>query len=78
MSSVKTPWTQEFVDQLNASQKDQRFHPYTCDGDEDGPRSDERHKAYAREHGGDWGQLVATVDGWVCPVCKYRQGWAHG
>lgn len=22
-------------------------------------------------------ELVATVDGWRCPDCDYRQGWAH-
>lgn len=22
--------------------------------------------------------LVATNDGWICPVCDYKQKWAHG
>lgn len=27
-------------------------------------------------HGGHV-ELFATVDGWVCPHCAYRQDWAH-
>jgi hypothetical protein len=21
--------------------------------------------------------LIATENGWICPVCDYKQGWAH-
>lgn len=73
MNQIKTPWTDEQVRNLNAYQQSGQFHPFTCGGD----RGDDAHKAYAAEHGGDWGQLVATKDGWVCPVCSYRQDWAH-
>jgi len=45
------------------------LHPYTCGGN----RCDEAHKAYAAEHGGDFGQLVAVEGGWLCPVCGYTQ-----
>ena len=40
---------------------------------------DDAHKAYKDEHGGDYGQLVATPNGWVCPVpgCDFTQDWAH-
>jgi hypothetical protein len=66
-------WTQEQVEALNASQ-DGYGHPFTCGGD----RGDEAHRAYAEESGDDFGQLIATRRGWVCPVCDYRQTWAHG
>jgi hypothetical protein len=70
---VKTPWTEEQVDNLNRWQRCGRVHPFTCAGD----RADAAHKAYADEHGEDWGQLIATPTGWVCPVCSYTQDWAH-
>lgn len=57
------------VDERNASQWNPRFHPLTCGNN----RHDEAHRAYQAIHGGDFGQLVATVDGWKCPVCGYFQ-----
>ena len=68
---VKTPWTEEQVKALNEYQNNGWMHPYTCGNN----RSDKKHKAYQEKHGGDFGQLVATVDGWVCPVCGYKQDW---
>lgn len=65
-------WTDEQVAALNASQGSYG-HPFTCGGD----RMDDAHRAYAEEEGGDFGQLIATRRGWVCPVCEYRQNWAH-
>ena len=38
---------------------------------------DADHEAYALAHGGDFGQLLATPNGWFCPACDYRQTWAH-
>jgi len=67
------PWSDEQVAKLNEWQRCSRVHPFTCGGD----RTDAAHKRYAAEHGGDFGQLLATPDGWVCPVCDYRQAWAH-
>lgn len=66
-------WTPEQVAKLNEWQACPWVHPFTCGGD----RGDAAHRAYAAEHGGDFGQLFATVDGWICPVCDYRQTWAH-
>lgn len=43
------------VEARNALQNSGLVHPYTCGND----RSDSAHKAYAKEHGGDFGQLVA-------------------
>ena len=71
---MTAPWNDEQVAALNQFQLEQRFHPFTCGGD----RTDAAHRAYQADHGGDFGQLVATNDGWVCPVCDYRQNWAHG
>lgn len=71
-SMIRTPWTPEQVEKLNRYQRSDWTHSFTCDGD----RSDESHRAYQTEHGGDLGQLVATDAGWICPVCRYRQDWA--
>lgn len=72
MNSIKPPWTPEQVAALNAHQHAGEFHPYTC-----GNRNDEAHHLYAAEQGhGDHGILLATTDGWMCPVCDYRQCWA--
>jgi len=60
------PWTQEQVDRLNEFQRSGKFHPFTCGGN----RTDEKHLD------GE-GVLVATVNGWMCPYCDYRQDWVH-
>lgn len=76
MSEQRQPvFTPEQVEALNAQQQRHDLHPYTCGGN----RCDEAHKAYQAEHGGDYGQLVATTEGWICPVpgCGYRQSWAR-
>lgn len=70
---IYPPWTQEQVDALNAYQRSGQYHPFTCGRD----RGNAAHRAYADERGEDLGQLVATVNGWKCPVCDYRQEWAH-
>jgi hypothetical protein len=70
----KAPWTDEEVAALNRCQHDPERHPFTCGGN----RSDEAHKAYAATHGDfDYGILVAENNGWKCPVCGYKQDWAH-
>ena len=73
--TVRAPFTPEQVEALNRFQKYGMFHSFTCGKD----RMDEAHTAYQEEHGGDYGELVATEAGWVCPVpgCGYTQGWAH-
>lgn len=73
----RVPWTEEQCRHLNERQKAHWLHPYTCGGN----RHDEAHRKYAEEHGdGENGLLVATPEGWVCPVpgCGYTQQWAHG
>lgn len=69
---VFAPWTDEQVAALNAYQRKSGWHPFTCGND----RTDEAHLKYQKEHGGDWGELVATRDGWICPACDYTQSWA--
>jgi hypothetical protein len=73
MARVDAPWTVEQTVALNAWQRAGRVHPFTCGGD----RMDNAHIRYAAAHGGDNGQLIATPNGWSCPVCSYRQTWAH-
>lgn len=71
---VKAPFTPEQVAAMNRYQQAGDMHPFTCGNN----RSDAAHQAYQERHGGDLGQLVATVTGWMCPVCGYTQDWAHG
>jgi hypothetical protein len=73
MTTFTTPWTEEQCARLNEWQNCGWVHPFTCKGQ----RSDRPHADYARAHNQDLGQLVATPQGWVCPVCGYRQSWAH-
>lgn len=63
--SVYAPWSPNEVAALNDYQQAGWFHPFTC-----GIRD---------EHPSDEGILVATENGWVCPVesCDYTQTWAH-
>lgn len=63
----KAPWTKEQVDALNRYQEKGMFHPFTCGS---GNRTDEKHLD------GE-GILLATVNGWMCPYCDYKQDWAH-
>jgi hypothetical protein len=53
---------------LNKAQTTGRVHPFTCPD-----RSDGNHRSF----NGDFGALVATRRGWICPWCDYRQDWAH-
>jgi len=46
-----------------------RVHPATCGGD----RGDDAHKEYQAIHGGDFGELVQTENGLICPVCGWKQ-----
>ena len=55
------PWTPEQVESLNLYQQDKRMHPFICRA--------------ASQHGKT--KLIATVDGWKCPRCKYRQYWCQ-
>lgn len=52
-----------------------RGHPLTCGGN----RHDEAHVAYQKEHGGDFGELISTPKGLMCPVpgCGYKQNWQY-
>jgi hypothetical protein len=68
------PWDDATVASLNRWQAAGYVHPFTCRND----RSDAAHRAYAAfHHQGDFGILIATRIGWVCPACGYHQGWAH-
>jgi hypothetical protein len=60
-----TVFTPEEVYSLNGYQNAGVMHPFTCGG------------GHRTEHPDGEGLLVATVYGWVCPYCDYRQDWAH-
>jgi hypothetical protein len=73
---ITPPWSAEQVAALNARQQDDRLHPFTCGLE----RGDAAHVAYQQLHPDqDLGQLVATPQGWCCPVpgCPYTQHWAY-
>lgn len=67
-------WTDEECKKLNEYQNGDFSHPFTCGND----RMDAAHRKYQAEHGGDFGQLVATPQGWICPSCSWHQDFAHG
>lgn len=52
----------DIVAKLNAHQLNPTFHPYTCSN-----------RPLDQRHLDGEGILVATVDGWVCPFCEYKQ-----
>jgi hypothetical protein len=66
---LKAPWTSEEVVLLNVRQQVSWLHEYQCTGD-----CTLRHESLpiiAKL------ALIATTDGWYCPLCQYRQNWAH-
>lgn len=71
---VFAPFSVKQVAALNKWQNLGYVHPFTCGGD----RGDAAHKEYQFRNGGDFGQLIATESGWICPVCGDTQNWAHG
>jgi hypothetical protein len=74
VTQISAPWTAEQVAALNRWQDAAHVHPFTCGGN----RTDATHRAYQASHPDqDFGQLVATENGWACPACGYRQSWAH-
>ena len=68
----KTPWNEEYVNNLNELQKQPLFHGYTCDRNADECEVNIKPRDYSKD-----GLLIATVDGWECPCGNYKQKWAH-
>lgn len=68
--SQKSPFTEEQIDNFNRQQLSGEYHPYTCcSTDNDGNHCDrEKH---------NWGILIATKNGLICPCGKYTQNWFH-
>lgn len=67
-----TPWADEIIEALNTFQRKASYHPYTCGGD----RMDATHRVIKESFNlPDYGLLVATKDGWICPACNYTQKW---
>ena len=67
--SVKAPWPPDQVEALNRFQACEWVHPFTC-----GQRDRATHPTITN---GDFGVLIATENGWICPDCDYTQDWAH-
>ena len=67
LEQIYAPFTPEQVAILNDYQTTGRGHPFTCGS---GNRDDDAHLD------GE-GILVASVEGWKCPFCDYRQDWAY-
>ncbi len=63
VSTIRAPFTERQVAELNRYQVADIMHPFTCPND-----------GHADEV-----VLLATTEGWFCPVrrCTYRQDWAH-
>jgi phosphoglucomutase len=69
---IDAPFSDEQVAALNHYQRQGFFHPFTCGED------DAEHVEYAEANRDRHvGLLVASRDGWHCPVCQYTQTWAH-
>ena len=65
--TIKAPFNDEQVKNINLFQNAGRFHPFTCDCSEiDGD-----------EHKGQRAVLVATKDGLVCPHGNYKQNYVY-
>ena len=62
-------WDENSVHCRQRRQSCEFQHPLTCGNN----RSDDQHVAYAKMIGGDNGQLIAVYDGWLCPVCGWKQ-----
>ena len=62
MGTIRAPFSERQVAELNRYQVADIMHPFTCPHD--------RHDEVV---------LLATTEGWHCPVrdCGYRQDWAH-
>lgn len=68
MNRIYAPFTPEQVEALNRYQQSDHVQPFTC-----GRRGDGLHG----ELWSDTGTLVATIDGWICCWCDYKQNWAN-
>ena len=69
-AKITPPWSPGQVEALNLYQRRSPMHPFTCPDRDDG-----NHAVLDGEF--DFGILVATPSGWICPDCDYRQEWAH-
>jgi hypothetical protein len=65
MNKIEAPWTAQQVLALNHWQHRGDVHPFTCGNRDDHPPDN-----------GERGRLLATENGWVCPLCDYTQTWA--
>lgn len=68
--NIKALFEDKSIEGRNKLQKSNLVHPFTCGND----RMDSPHSEYQKLHPDeDFGQLIATEEGWICPVCDYKQ-----
>lgn len=68
LDTVKKMWKHQFGPWDEVVDGIQTYrHPYTCENRDDGNHL---------EFGGDVGVLVPTINGWMCPCCKYTQSYS--
>lgn len=68
---ILAPFTAAQVVALDAYQRADRYHPFTCPN-----RGDGKHGTTETLH--ELALLPTTsVHGWICPYCDYTQNWAH-
>lgn len=71
MSKITAPFTPEQVEQLNRFQQLGITHPFTC-------ATPKKHKpAHPALRTPVHDVLIATTEGWKCPICDYTKNWAH-
>ena len=82
----EAPFTEEEVKAINQWQTAGKFHPFTCCGQPYTLTAEDvgTHTEYIGmvelhrdERCPDYGELVATTSGLVCPCGKYTQDWVH-
>lgn len=63
---INAPWSEKVVELLIKYQKSSQVHPYTCGTTE-----------CVTKYGWDFDSthLKPTTEGWVCPLCDYKQNW---
>lgn len=69
-NTIKAPWTNEQVQNLNKWQQCEWIHPFTCGSPE------ESANCHRKDKSGN-GTLLAITEDWQCPCGWYKQDWAH-
>lgn len=71
MDNITAPFTPEQVKALNEYQQLSFVPAFSCCGTTTNGETCKRNET------NNFGTLIATEQGWVCPCGKYTQNWAH-